>query len=70
MSIAWPRVMDQNGRPNSKGLDFYKRLLARLKDKGLKTFVTLYHWDLPQIPAGAWRLVEPRDGVRFATTPS
>jgi beta-glucosidase len=48
LSIAWPRVMDEKGRPNHKGLDFYKRLLARLKDKGLKTFVTLYHWDLPQ----------------------
>jgi beta-glucosidase len=48
MSVAWPRVMDEKGRPNPKGIDFYKRLLARLKSKGLKTFVTLYHWDLPQ----------------------
>jgi len=48
LSIAWPRVMDEKGRPNARGLDFYKRLLARLKGKGLKTFVTLYHWDLPQ----------------------
>ena len=48
LSIAWPRVMDDKGRRNERGLDFYKRLLARLKDKGLKTFVTLYHWDLPQ----------------------
>ena len=48
LSIAWPRGMDQTGHPNSKGLDFYKRLLTRLKSKGLKTFVTLYHWDLPQ----------------------
>ena len=48
LSIAWPRVMDEAGRPNAKGLDFYKRLLGRLKEKGLKTFVTLYHWDLPQ----------------------
>ncbi|MDE1182289.1 GH1 family beta-glucosidase [Paraburkholderia sp.] len=48
LSIAWPRVMDEAGRPNRKGLDFYKRLLGTLKDKGLQTFVTLYHWDLPQ----------------------
>jgi len=48
LSIAWPRVMDERGRPNARGLDFYKRLLARLKLKGLQTFVTLYHWDLPQ----------------------
>ena len=48
LSIAWPRVMDEAGRPNQKGIDFYKRLIGRLKEKGLKTFVTLYHWDLPQ----------------------
>jgi beta-glucosidase len=48
LSTAWPRVMDDKGRRNERGLDFYKRVLARLKDKGLQTFVTLYHWDLPQ----------------------
>ncbi len=48
LSIAWPRVMDERGRANAKGLDFYKRLLDRLQDKGIRSFVTLYHWDLPQ----------------------
>ncbi|MDP9044949.1 MAG: GH1 family beta-glucosidase [Pseudomonadota bacterium] len=48
LSIAWPRVMDERGRPNQAGLDFYKRLLDRLAAKGLQRFVTLYHWDLPQ----------------------
>ncbi len=48
LSIAWPRVMDEKGRPNRRGLDFYKRLLDRLAAKGLRRFVTLYHWDLPQ----------------------
>lgn len=47
-SIAWPRVMDEAGRPNAKGIAFYKRLLERLKEKGIRTFTTLYHWDLPQ----------------------
>ncbi len=48
LSIAWPRVMDEHGKPNRAGLDFYKRLLDRLEQKGLQRFVTLYHWDLPQ----------------------
>jgi beta-glucosidase len=48
LSLSWPRVMDEAGRPNQKGLDFYKRLLDRLEAKGLQRFVTLYHWDLPQ----------------------
>ncbi|TDG25573.1 beta-glucosidase [Paraburkholderia silviterrae] len=47
-SIAWPRVMDASGRPNAKGIGFYRRLLERLKEKGIQTFATLYHWDLPQ----------------------
>ena len=56
LSIAWGRVMDESGRPNRKGIDFYKKLIGRLNDKGLKTFVTLYHWDLPQYleDRGGW----------------
>jgi beta-glucosidase len=48
MSIAWPRVMGERSQANSRGIDFYKRLLAGARQRGLKTFVTLYHWDLPQ----------------------
>ncbi len=48
LSIAWPRVMDEAGRPNAAGIAFYRNLLQRLKDKGVRTSVTLYHWDLPQ----------------------
>lgn len=48
LSIAWPRVMDEQGNPNSKGIQFYKDLLKELKAEGLTVFVTLYHWDLPQ----------------------
>ncbi|WP_414636774.1 GH1 family beta-glucosidase [Aquabacterium sp.] len=47
-SIAWPRVMDAEGRPNPRGLDFYKRLADRLAERGIRAFVTLYHWDLPR----------------------
>ncbi len=47
-SIAWPRVMDTDGRPNPRGIDFYKRLTDRLAERGIRAFVTLYHWDLPQ----------------------
>ncbi|GGX55817.1 GH1 family beta-glucosidase [Saccharospirillum salsuginis] len=48
LSIAWPRVMTESGQPNPKGLDFYKRLLDRLIERGIQPYVTLYHWDLPQ----------------------
>lgn len=55
-SIAWPRVMDSDGRPNHRGLDFYSRLVDRLLDSGITPVATLYHWDLPQHleDAGGW----------------
>ena len=56
LSIAWPRVMHADGRPNPKGLDFYKRLLDRLRERGIQCMATLYHWDLPQYlqDRGGW----------------
>ncbi|WOH37262.1 GH1 family beta-glucosidase [Thalassotalea fonticola] len=48
LSISWPRVMNQDGSANQTGLDFYINLLDGLNAKGIKPFVTLYHWDLPQ----------------------
>ncbi|HEY6222926.1 MAG TPA: family 1 glycosylhydrolase, partial [Gemmatimonadales bacterium] len=61
-SIAWPRVFPQGtGTPNSKGLDFYDRLIDELLKNGIEPFATLYHWDLPQAlqdRVGGW---ESRD---------
>ncbi|WP_127998918.1 GH1 family beta-glucosidase [Piscinibacter defluvii] len=48
LSIAWPRVLREDGSLNEKGLDFYRRLLDRLAERGVQRYVTLYHWDLPQ----------------------
>jgi beta-glucosidase len=47
-SIAWPRVMDAGGRLNQRGIDFYRRLIDSLDERGLRAYPTLYHWDLPQ----------------------
>jgi beta-glucosidase len=66
LSISWPRVMDAAGQPNQKGIVFYRKLLQRLRSKGLKTWVTLYHWDLPQHleDQGGW--VNRETAYRFA----
>ena len=48
-SIAWPRIHpDVTGPANQKGLDFYKRLIAGLRDRNITPLPTMYHWDLPQ----------------------
>ncbi|WP_137131470.1 GH1 family beta-glucosidase [Rhizobium sp. FY34] len=47
-SIAWPRIIPEGvGRINELGLDFYDRLVDGCKARGIKTYATLYHWDLP-----------------------
>ncbi|GAA0341010.1 GH1 family beta-glucosidase [Bowmanella denitrificans] len=55
-SVSWPRVMHADGTPNQQGLDFYVQLLDKLNALGIKAFVTLYHWDLPQYleDQGGW----------------
>ena len=56
-SISWPRVLpDGVGRVEQRGLDFYDRLVDALLERGLRPFVTLYHWDLPQAlqDRGGW----------------
>jgi beta-glucosidase len=56
-SIAWPRIVPGGrGRRNEAGLDFYDRLVDELLAAGIRPFVTLYHWDLPQglEDAGGW----------------
>jgi beta-glucosidase len=56
-SIAWPRVIPAGQGPVSHaGLDFYKRLLDGLHERGILPMVTLYHWDLPQAlqDQGGW----------------
>jgi beta-glucosidase len=48
-SIAWPRLLpDGKGRPNTAGIDFYRRLCEGLRERGIVPMATLYHWDLPQ----------------------
>ncbi len=56
-SISWPRIQGNgSGKPNSKGLDFYSRLVDSLLAAKIRPFATLYHWDLPQAleDAGGW----------------
>lgn len=66
-SVSWPRVQPTGRGPAvEKGLDFYRRLVDELLDRGIRPVLTLYHWDLPQEleDAGGWP--ERETAERFA----
>ncbi len=57
-STNWARILPQGtGQVNQAGLDFYDRLVDAILERGLKPFLTLYHWDLPAALAdkGGWQ---------------
>jgi len=56
-STAWTRILpDGYGKVNQKGLDFYHRVIDSCLKQGIEPWITLYHWDLPQIlqRKGGW----------------
>ena len=56
-SVSWPRIFpDGGGQLNQAGLDYYKRLLDALAERGIAPAATLFHWDLPQTlqDKGGW----------------
>ncbi|MFZ5671625.1 MAG: GH1 family beta-glucosidase [Pseudomonadota bacterium] len=56
-SLAWTRIQPHGaGKANTAGIDFYKRLIDGLAEAGIRPFLTLYHWDLPQAlqDKGGW----------------
>ncbi len=72
-SVSWPRVQPGGrGAWNEKGLGFYERLVDGLLARGVKPYLTLNHWDLPdELQArGGWahrdtvhRFVEYAQGI-------
>jgi len=55
-SLSWPRILDNNGKPNQKGIDFYNRVIDKSLELGIEPWITLYHWDHPQYieDKGGW----------------
>lgn len=49
-SIAWTRIYpDGTGVVNQAGIDYYNRLIDTLLEYDIEPWITLYHWDLPQM---------------------
>lgn len=56
-SLAWTRIIPGGyGSSNTKGIDYYHRIIDKCLEKGIQPWVTLYHWDLPQAleDKGGW----------------
>jgi beta-glucosidase len=56
-SIAWSRILpDGTGTVNQAGIEHYKRVINYCIEQGVTPWITLYHWDLPQVleNRGGW----------------
>ncbi|WP_434995084.1 GH1 family beta-glucosidase [Arthrobacter sp. Ld5] len=55
-STSWSRCMPDGVTPNPEGIRFYSELVDQLLEAGIKPWLTLYHWDLPQAleDEGGW----------------
>ena len=56
-STAWSRIMPEGRGPlNTKGIEFYHRVIDRCLELGIEPWLTCYHWDLPQAlqDKGGW----------------
>ncbi|XP_006289725.2 beta-glucosidase 32 [Capsella rubella] len=50
-SLSWSRILPSgklSDGVNKEGVQFYKNLINELIENGIKPFITIYHWDIPQ----------------------
>ena len=56
-SLSWPRIIPKGtGEVNRMGLDFYHKVIDKCLSAGIEPWITIYHWDMPQIleAEGGW----------------
>jgi beta-glucosidase len=56
-SISWTRVLPNGtGVINQAGIDYYNKVINYCLESGIEPWVTIYHWDLPQVleDKGGW----------------
>lgn len=57
LNFSWVRLQPTGRGPlNPEGVKFYRDLIAGCHARGIKPYVTIYHWDLPQTleDEGGW----------------
>lgn len=58
LSISWSRLLPQARKgtaTSSEGVQYYGQLLQALVANGITPYVTLFHWDLPQLLEDAYQ---------------
>jgi beta-glucosidase len=56
-SISWTRILpDGTDNVNQAGIDYYNQVIDYCIEQGIEPWVTVYHWDLPQVleVKGGW----------------
>lgn len=57
-SLSWSRILPHGtGEVNQLGIAFYNKVIDKCLTLGIKPWITLYHWDLPQAleRQGGWK---------------
>ena len=62
-SIAWTRIITDEGKVNKKGIGFYSDLIDVLISNGIEPMITLYHWDLPLYLQNKYKGWESREVI-------
>ena len=67
-SVSWPRVLPKGkGEVNTKGIEFYHKVIDTLINNGIEPILTVYHWDLPQALQDEYAGWESREIIKDFT---
>jgi beta-glucosidase len=55
-SLSWARIQPDGRTTNQRALDHYRAMIEASLEAGREPWVTVYHWDMPQVleDAGGW----------------
>jgi 6-phospho-beta-glucosidase len=49
-SVSWARILPNcTGQVNEAGIKFYANYIDEIRRQGAEPFLTMFHWDLPQV---------------------